>query len=108
MLTALSGWPSKGLTFSDKCNQTKYLNILLDAAAQNPEKFDVFTHETMPVRYHFANNYRIAPIYVVPKIGYALTTHEEGDDGMSKGVSITFTFTSKRDSDLFTESRLRQ
>ena len=108
MLTAFSGWPSKGLTFSDKCNQTKYLNILLDAAAQNPEKFDVFTHETMPVRYHFANNYRIAPIYVVPKIGYALTTHEEGDDGMSKGVSINFTVTSKRDSDLFTESRLRQ
>ena len=65
---------------------THYLDILLSAAAENQEKFDVYTHETMPERYHFSNNYRIAPVYVVPKIGYALTTREEGDDGLSKGV----------------------
>ncbi|THG95374.1 hypothetical protein EW145_g7971 [Phellinidium pouzarii] len=79
------GWPSKGIRFSSKCNSTHYLDILLKAASENPEKFDVYTRETMPERYHFANNYRIAPIYVVPKIGYALTTREEGDDGLSKG-----------------------
>ncbi|KAI5114638.1 hypothetical protein M0805_004157, partial [Coniferiporia weirii] len=79
------GWPSKGLRFSSKCNSTYYLDILLKAASENSEKFDVYTTETMPERYHFANNYRIAPIYVVPKIGYALTTREEGDDGLSKG-----------------------
>lgn len=42
----------------------------------------------MPERYHYSHNERIAPIYVIPKIGYALTTHEEGDSGLSKGVSI--------------------
>jgi hypothetical protein len=39
----------------------------------------------MPERYHFAGTERIAPIYVIPKIGYVLTTHAEGDTGMSKG-----------------------
>ncbi|KAL5501745.1 hypothetical protein ACEPAH_9005 [Sanghuangporus vaninii] len=79
------GWPSKGFRFSSKCNVTHYLDILLKAADENPEKFDVYTRETMPERYHFSNNYRIAPVYVVPKIGYALTTRAEGDDGLSKG-----------------------
>ena len=36
----------------------------------------------------FANNDRIAPIYVVPEIGYVLTLHKEGDVAMSKGVSF--------------------
>lgn len=75
-----------GLRFSSKCNATHYLDLLLKASAENPGKFNVYTHETMPKRYHFANNERIAPIYIVPNIGYALTTREENGDGMSKGV----------------------
>jgi predicted AlkP superfamily pyrophosphatase or phosphodiesterase len=79
------GWPSKGLRFSSSVNITHSMDVLLRAADVNSEKFDVFTHETMPERYHFSNNERIAPIYVVPKIGYALTDHKDGDDGMTKG-----------------------
>ena len=41
----------------------------------------------MPPRYHFAANERIAPIWVVPKLGYALTSKTMGEDGMSIGVS---------------------
>ncbi|OBZ68889.1 hypothetical protein A0H81_11168 [Grifola frondosa] len=48
--------------------------------------FDVYTHATMPARYHFADNERIAPIYVVPRVGYALTNRFENGTGMSKGV----------------------
>ena len=87
-----SGWPSKGLRFSSSVNITHSMDVLLRAADVNSEKFDVFTHETMPERYHFSNNERIAPIYVVPKIGYALTDHKDGDDGMTKGVSIIVLF----------------
>ena len=77
-----------GLRFSQDVNITHSIDILIQAADANPEKFDVFTRETMPERYHFSNNERIAPIYVIPKIGYALTNHKEGDVGMTKGVSI--------------------
>jgi len=79
------GWPSMGIRFFERANTTHHLETLLKASKENPEKFDVFTHETMPERYHFSHNDRIAPIYVVPKIGYILTTRAEGDVGMSKG-----------------------
>lgn len=81
------GSPSMGLRFSPEANSTVYLDILLEAAGNNREKFDVYTHDTMPERYHFSHNPRIAPIYIIPKYGYALTTRDRGESGMSKGVS---------------------
>ncbi|KAJ6452538.1 alkaline-phosphatase-like protein [Mycena vitilis] len=79
------GWPAMGLRFSSSANVSHNLDLLLTAAAASNGKFDVYTHDTMPPRYHFTKNERIAPIYVIPKIGYVLTSHEEGDVGMSKG-----------------------
>ena len=90
------GWPSVGLRFHSRANTTKHLNALLEASYENPEKFAVYTHETMPERYHFANHERIAPIYVVPKIGYVLTTNPNGDDPMSKGVCVSPRTSSRR------------
>lgn len=63
------------------------------AATYDPPAFDVYvTHSfhselnihgktkldghdvlPMPTRYHFSDNIRIAPIYVVPRLGWALT-----------------------------------
>ncbi|KAI0314078.1 Phosphodiest-domain-containing protein [Amylostereum chailletii] len=80
-----SGWPSMGLHFAPTANVSRYLNVLLAAADDHSHKFNVFTPETMPERYHFAHSPRIAPIYVVPKIGYVLTTRAEGDVGLNKG-----------------------
>lgn len=79
-------WPAMGLRFHENANVTKHFTDLLNASDKNPEKFNVYTHISMPERYHFADNERIAPIYVVPNIGYVLTTKAEGDVGMSKGV----------------------
>ncbi|KAI0051055.1 Phosphodiest-domain-containing protein [Auriscalpium vulgare] len=79
------GWPSMGLHFSPSANASHYLDVLLAAADESNDKFEVFTPETMPERYHFAHSPRIAPIYVVPKMGYVLTNRKEGDVGLSKG-----------------------
>jgi len=79
------GWPAMGLRFKPDANITQHITALLDASTQNPHAFDVYTTETMPERYHFARNYRIAPIWVVPKLGYVLTTRAEGNEGASKG-----------------------
>lgn len=80
------GWPSLGLRFRESANVSQHLEALLLASDRNPEKFEVFTHETMPERYHFTHHERIAPIYVVPKIGYVLTTNPEHNSPMSDGV----------------------
>ena len=79
-----------GLHFDPSANASYYLDVLLTAADASNEKFDVYTPQTMPERYHFAHSTRIAPVYVVPKMGYVLTTRAEGDVGLSKGVSEIF------------------
>lgn len=86
----VDGWPSMGLRFKSTANVSHYLDNLMKASDGSQGKFDVYTKERMPDRYHFSHNDRIAPIYVIPKIGYALTTKEEGDVGMSKGVCAFF------------------
>jgi hypothetical protein len=79
------GWPSMGIRFMPGTNASHYLQVLEEHASKSNGAFEVFTHENMPERWHFSGNERIAPIYVVPKLGYALTTKAEGDTGMSKG-----------------------
>ncbi|RXW25325.1 hypothetical protein EST38_g514 [Candolleomyces aberdarensis] len=81
------GWPAMGIRFAPNANAAQYLETLTRASKtkQHKGKFHVYTHETMPKRWHFANNKRIAPIYVVPELGYILTTRKEGNVGMSKG-----------------------
>ncbi|TBU27147.1 Phosphodiest-domain-containing protein [Dichomitus squalens] len=79
------GWPAMGLRFDTPENADKYLRVLLNASQLSDGKFDVYTHETMPKRWHFTNNERIAPIYIVPRIEYALTNRIENGSGMNKG-----------------------
>jgi hypothetical protein len=77
-----------GLRFGPSINTSHVLELLTAAAAKTPEKFSVFTHDTMPSAYHFSHQPRIAPIYVIPEIGYALTNRKEGDERLTKGVCI--------------------
>jgi len=85
LIERVDGWPSMGLRFYPEVNQGEYLKILLDAATASNGKFDVYTHDTMPQRYHYAENSRIAPIYVIPRMGYELTNRVENGSGMSMG-----------------------
>ncbi|PCH39896.1 Phosphodiest-domain-containing protein [Wolfiporia cocos MD-104 SS10] len=79
------GWPSMGLRFASDADSQTYYETLLAASKVSGGKFEVYTHETMPQRWHFAHNDRIAPIYVVPRMDYALTNRIENGTGMSKG-----------------------
>jgi len=80
-------WPSMGIWYPPEVNSTKYLDVLLAASWSKKYrgKFDVYTHETMPKRYHYSHNERIAPILVVPREGFELTNRIENGAGMSKG-----------------------
>ncbi|KAH7906182.1 Phosphodiest-domain-containing protein [Hygrophoropsis aurantiaca] len=39
----------------------------------------------MPTRYHFSSHVRISPLWVIPRMGYALTTRADGKQGMTPG-----------------------
>jgi len=71
------GWPSVGLRFKEGSDVQLYHTRLLEAAAKSDGSFGVYTRETMPGQWHFQSTTRIAPIYVVPKLGWALTDHHE-------------------------------
>ncbi|KAF9242638.1 alkaline-phosphatase-like protein [Melanogaster broomeanus] len=97
-VTHYDGWPSMGLRFTEETDQRIVLETLV-RASNDPEfsgKFEVYTTDSyaggrlaeatpMPLRYHFSSNERIAPIWIVPTLGYALTTKWMGEEGMSTG-----------------------
>ncbi|KAF9223667.1 Phosphodiest-domain-containing protein [Gyrodon lividus] len=85
----VDGWPSMGLWFKPGVSATEALSRLIVASESG--KFDVhtsntYTHDTtMPERYHYTTSPRLAPIWVVPRVGYALTDRVENGSLMSIG-----------------------
>ncbi|PHH74785.1 hypothetical protein CDD82_4762 [Ophiocordyceps australis] len=75
----IDGWPLYGL----RPKQNGDLQSLYDAIkekAKDNANFDVYLRDQdMPPRYHFSNNERIAPLWIVPKTGWAIVTKEEFD-----------------------------
>lgn len=72
----IDGWPHYGLRPKDPSIVDMMYDHLVKEADER-DGFDVYTKETMPERYHFANNERIAPLWIIPHTGWAIVTHEE-------------------------------
>jgi predicted AlkP superfamily pyrophosphatase or phosphodiesterase len=78
------GWPLYGLrpfNTSDEHLQSLYDDLY--EKSQIPEyegTFEVYLRDhNMPVRYHFSNNPRIAPLWIVPTTGWAIVTEKDFD-----------------------------
>ncbi|KAI9701991.1 MAG: ectonucleotide pyrophosphatase phosphodiesterase [Candelina mexicana] len=75
----IDGWPLYGLRPKDPADLQGLYDRLAAKAKSNPN-FDVYLRDkNMPARYHFSNNVRIAPLWIVPKTGWAIVTKEEFD-----------------------------
>ncbi|KAF7716608.1 Uncharacterized protein PECH_004419 [Penicillium ucsense] len=72
LVERIDGWPSRGL----RPKQPENLEILQEQLEKLGRKYadavEVYTRETMPERYHFSNNDRIAPLWVIPRAGWAI------------------------------------
>jgi len=75
----IDGWPLRGLRLKDPDRDIPIMHEQLLTAAKEHGTFDVYTLDTMPERYHFTNNPRIAPLWVVPKTGWLVIEKEEFD-----------------------------
>ena len=75
----LDGWPLRGLRLRNPERDVPIMYKQLSEAAKQHGTFDVYTLDTMPQRYHFANNPRIAPLWVVPKTGWLVIERENFD-----------------------------
>ena len=75
----MDGWPLYGLRPKDPIDIRGLYDRLL-VESQSSGNFDVYLRdENMPPRYHFSRNDRIAPLWVVPKAGYAIAHKEDFD-----------------------------
>lgn len=75
----IDGWPLSGI----RPKNPEDLQVLYEQAVEksksNPN-FEVYLKDKdMPERYHFSNNDRIAPLWIVPKTGWAIVKKEEFD-----------------------------
>lgn len=83
------GWPLYGLRPKDPAHLQGLYDTLAAEAAINPN-FEVYLRDVnMPERYHFSKNERIAPLWIVPKTGWAIVTKDEFDvaEGKTKGIA---------------------
>ncbi|KAI2781317.1 Phosphodiest-domain-containing protein [Daldinia loculata] len=86
----LDGWPLVGI----RPKNLDDLQLLYEQAAEkaksNPN-FDVYLRDkNMPERYHFSNNDRIAPLWIVPKTGWAIVKREEFDIKEAKAKNLVY------------------
>ena len=78
------GWPLNGLRPKDPAH-IKSLYDTLKAEADNNPNFDVYLRdEDMPNRFHFQHNERIAPLWIVPKVGWAIVPKKDFDVAKAK------------------------
>ncbi|EGV64514.1 hypothetical protein PSN45_004829 [Yamadazyma tenuis] len=87
----IDGWPLFGLRPYKEYSVDEIIEELntninkLDDSVKN--NFDIHTVETLPKEWDFGGdlndhkfNYRLAPIWIVPKVGYSITTHQQMDE----------------------------
>lgn len=83
-ITHTDGWPLYGLRLKDK-SEAKLIETYNFLHAKSMEEkyhraFDVYLRDRdMPARYHFSHNERIAPLWIVPKPGWAIVKEHEFD-----------------------------
>jgi predicted AlkP superfamily pyrophosphatase or phosphodiesterase len=61
------GWPSCGLRFKPGTNETLMVERIMKGVEDSNGGYAYYTHQTMPEDYHFSNNPRIAPHFLVPE-----------------------------------------
>lgn len=89
------GWPLYGLRPYDDLNLQGLYNALNVASAAANHSFDVYLRDVdMPARYHFAAHPRIAPLWVVPKAGWAIV-HSKADFDIAKAKSSRIAYEPK-------------
>jgi predicted AlkP superfamily pyrophosphatase or phosphodiesterase len=86
----IDGWPLRGLRLKnpEKDLPTMYEQLLSES--KKSDGFDVYTLETMPDRYHFTNNDRIAPLWIVPKTGWGVVERTDFDIAEAQTVGKAF------------------
>ncbi|OAL65795.1 type I phosphodiesterase/nucleotide pyrophosphatase [Trichophyton rubrum] len=81
LVERIDGWPLRGLVPKRK----EDIQLLFEQAKNHTafmgfdDYLEIYTRETMPERYHFSKSNRIAPLWVIPKTGWAIVERPDFD-----------------------------
>jgi len=86
-LSHIDGWPLYGLRPKNPLDLHRLYDQIKDRTKDNPNVEVYLRDENMPERYHFAKNERIAPLWIIPKAGWAIVDKNEFnvEEGRAKG-----------------------
>ena len=77
LIEHIDGWPLYGLRPKVPSDLHRIYDQLSEAASKTPN-FEVYLRdENMPERYHFTKSDRIAPLWIVPKTGWAIVKRDD-------------------------------
>ena len=86
----IDGWPLYGLRPKNPVDLRGLYDRLNIEAMRSPN-FDVYLRdEDMPERFHFTNNQRIAPLWVIPKAGWAIVQKKDFDVEAAKAKGESY------------------
>ncbi|KAI4226300.1 MAG: hypothetical protein L6R36_003291 [Xanthoria steineri] len=84
LIEHIDGWPNYGLRLKDPSTTENIYHDLRGKTNGNPN-FEVYLRDqNMPERYHFSNNPRIAPLWLVPRTGWAIVLAKDFDVAAAK------------------------
>jgi predicted AlkP superfamily pyrophosphatase or phosphodiesterase len=86
----IDGWPLRGLRLKNPEKDLPKMYEQLLAESKKSDGFDVYTLETMPDRYHFTNNDRIAPLWIIPKTGWGVVERTDFDVAEAQTIGKAF------------------
>ena len=86
----IDGWPLYGLRPKNPKDLHPLYDQLMAESANNPN-FEVYLRDKdMPERYHFTKNDRIAPLWIIPKTGWAIVHKEDFDIKVAKAAGQVY------------------
>lgn len=90
LIENINGWPNYGLRLKDSSKIQEAFEGLRVKAAGNGN-FEVYLRDqNMPKRYHFSQNPRIAPLWLIPKTGWAILLRKDFDIAAAKASGQTY------------------
>lgn len=90
LIEHIDGWPNYGLRLKDPSTVEEVYHALSEKAASN-SSFEVYLRDrNMPEKYHFSRNPRIAPLWLIPKTGWAIVLRKDFDVAAAKESGETY------------------
>ncbi|KAL9003761.1 MAG: hypothetical protein Q9188_003385 [Gyalolechia gomerana] len=90
LIEHIDGWPNYGLRLKDPSTVEEVYQGLRAKAASNSNLEVRLRDKNMPERYHVSQNPRIAPLWLVPKTGWAIVLRKDFDIAAAKASGQTY------------------